>query len=207
MVTTGTKRSYKGYRRRKTMTTPTGIAPLYPSIYDSCCIYFNQTYIYASTQGNPISQQQYYLTTGMTISAAFTNLSNYFSKFRVEKMTIEFTADQNAPISEVSMAEIHDTKVWPNNNVSIDSQASLKTFTMQGGRPRCIWKMNPALVSDTQFLDIPTVQQAQPVNVSGGIMLAFRGTYATAPQTMVAMASINIKYKVRFQGRLAIAVT
>lgn len=192
-------------RTKKNFLAPTGAVALYPSLYDSVVIYFNETVIYGAGVGNVVSQTAFYPTTGIFKTQNFVNLANYFSNFRVEKMTVVFTADQSAPISEISMSEIHDTKTWALNNTSLDSQANLKTFTLQQGRPWCIWKMHPELLTDTQFAGVPTAIVNPPPNNQGGILLSFRGS--TLPTVAwSAIASINIKYKVRFQGRMCIAV-
>lgn len=206
MVTYYRKRKYVSKKRYRSRSRSRSVIPLYPRTRDSICLYFNNTYIYGAGAGTTPSNIQYYYTTNPLVSNSFVNLNAYFSKFRIEKMTIEFTVDQNAPISEVSMTEIHDQKPWPLTNASIDSQANVKTYSPNAGRMKAVWRMKPELATDNQFNEMPTMTQNPTVNLNGGIMILFRGSQNTST-TYTAIASINIKTKVRFQGRMAVSIT
>lgn len=196
----------KNYSKRYRVRRTPGAIPLYPSIYDSTLLYFNNSITYPVAAGAVPFNCVYVYTSGIQVTQNFIQLGQYFSRYRVEKMTVEFTMDQNAPIEEVSMAEIHDTKVVPLTYVTLDSYANVKTYSPQAGaRCRCIWKMRPEITNDTIFRDFPAAAVNPPPNDNGGVIFLVRGSQA-ATVAWSSMYSINAKYKVRFTGRNGIAI-
>lgn len=201
-----TKATRTPYARQLKRRRASNITPLYPSIYDSTILYFNNTVTYPVASATLASNVVYVYTSGILVTQNFIQLGQYFSRYRVEKMTVELTMDQNAPIEEVSMVEIHDTKVLPLTYVTIDSYANVKTYSPQAGsRCRCIWKMRPDITNDTLFKDIPAAVANPPPNENGGIVWSIRGSISTTAQWS-CMYSTNTKYKVRFTGRNGVAI-
>jgi len=197
-----TARPKKQYRRQSNGT------PLYPSIYDSCVFYFNYSILYNQPGGGvPIATPgALVLTSQVTQNNNFCVLANYFSRYRVEKICAIFTMADSMLFqwTEFSVAEIHDTKPWAIANASVDSQKNLLTYGNNTSKIQCNWKMNPTLISDTQFQDIPSAVPAL-VNANGGILWYIKGPSQPVAGCNACM-SVNYKYKVRFQGRMSINI-
>jgi len=192
----------KQYRRQSNGT------PLYPSIYDSCVFYFNYSILYHQQGGVPIATQgALVLTSQVTQNNNFCILANYFSRYRVEKICAIFTMADPVLFqwTEFSVAEIHDTKAWAVANASVDSQKNLLTYGNNNARIQCNWKMNPTLISDTQFQDIPSAVPAL-TNVNGGILWYIKGANPQPAAGCQSCMSVNYKFKVRFQGRMSINI-
>lgn len=201
-----TPRSSKAARpKRKYINQGT---PLYPSPFDSCVFYFNYSILYNQAGGVPITTTGgEVLTSQVTQNVNFTVLANYFSRYRVEKICAIFTmADPTLfQWTEFSVAEIHDTKTWAIANASVDSQKNLLTYGNNSTLIKCNWKMNPSLISDTQFLDVPSAVPAL-TNVNGGILWYIKGQNPQPAAGCQACMSVNYKFKVRFQGRLSMNI-
>lgn len=182
--------------------------PLYPSVYDSTVFYFNYSILYNQPGGGvPIATVGgQVFTSQVTQNANFTVLANYFSRYRVEKICAIYTMADSAIFqwTEFSVAEIHDTKNWAFANASVDSQKNLLTYGNNTSLIKCNWKMNPTIIADTQFLDVPSAVPAL-VNTNGGILWYIKGNTQPVAGCNACM-SVNYKFKVRFQGRQSINI-
>lgn len=198
VVVTRSKRYYKPRPRIN------GV-PLYPSIYDSCVFYFNYSLTGSATGGlNPTVFTEFY-TSQPTANANFVGLSNYFGRYRVEKMTLVYSQVDTSyfRVTQLSLAPVHDNKIYAANYTACDMQKTVQMFNPATSPIcRCIWKMDPSIAADVAFLDVPSVVTNPPVNYNGGILMHLQCP-EVVPATLTNVYNINIKYKVRFQGRMA----
>lgn len=205
MVKTQRTKKYATPARRR---RDSNAMPLYPSIYDSTVFYFNYSQTLGAVANVAFTPFYYYYTTQPFANATFVNLNQYFARFRVEKMTATWCfADTSLfPVVQVSCAAIHDSKNWALNYQAIDSQKNLITYNPnQTAMIRCIWRMDPSIINDTIFADMPAAVVNPPQNINGGILVQIQ-TSTTPTVTVGGAVTLNIKYKVRFMGRMGIYV-
>lgn len=202
MVGTKTPRRYKPRKKGRVMRRSADNLPLYPSRYDSCVFYFNYSIAFAATNAVPITGFYAIYTSQVLSSGRFISSGNFFSKYRVESMFLEISfADKTLfPWTECSIAPIHDVRAWTQTSDTMDSQRYLKSYGNDVSRVTHYWKMDPDLIADTQFLEIPTATVLNPANNNGGFLWQIK--MARVQQVdLVHAFDVNVRFKVRVTGR------
>lgn len=202
------KKRVRQYTRRKSRV---GL-PLYPSLYDSCVFYFNDTHNYAVQNGVAPTWTTKFFNTSMILNASqFTNLHSYFNKYRVEVMTLEVMICDPATgynWTGLELASIHSGLTFTNISVDtnlMDSQRDLRNYAPGGANHfRHKWKMDPDLISDTQFQDIPLGVTNAPANYNGGVLFYVKSTNTLSTVTLPIACTVNVKWKVRVTGRSSV---
>lgn len=209
MVTSIAKRPRpKGYYRKR--RTQTGI-PLYPSIYDSTVLYFNNTTILQTTAGAVWNTNSGYIYTTLPFqSANFVNLYQYFAHYRVEKMhtTFVFGADTTYPLTDLTVATIHDNRNYGAITASmLDGLKSQRVYSINTAQKFEVkWVMDKELQDDYDFQQMPTVVVNPAINFNGGIVFRITPAALAPPAAVYYLVTVNTKFKIRFKGRCASAV-